>query len=338
MVSEITYSDDFCGIGGFRFAFDQVGGFKCEFSSETDKFARITYETFHGEAPEYHDINDSIVDRPYVDLFVGGFPCMGFSSYGVASNNYRGNPHGFEHKTYGTLFFSIAQILKTKQPKAFLLENVKNLLKHDGHKTFQVIKDTLNEVGYVFAHKVINASHWLPQSRERIYIVGLRKDLYDPNKFGPTNVFDIEYPEEAVKLSDILLEDIEDKYAITERTWDTLKKHKARHMRAPNRVGFGYSLIEPPFEEAKTRTLLANYYKSGAEILIWRGDDVPPRRLTPLECLRLQGFPQETEKWFDGTEPQPVSNLRAYKQFGNSVAVPVVKVLAAKIKEMFQNI
>lgn len=328
-----TYSDDFCGIGGFRFAFDGIGGFQCLCSSEIDNFARITYEKFHGDIPEYKDINDSIECRPYVDLFVGGFSCQPFSHYGVVSNNYRENPNGFEHAK-GTDFFTIAKILSIKKPKVFLLENVKSLLHHDKHKTFKIMQEILSSIGYNFTYKVINAADWGPQNRERVYIVGI---LNSYNQEYLDGILDIPKCEKIIKLSDILLPKIEDKYNITERTWQTLKKHKERHLTKYS-VGFGYSLLEPPFNDLKTRTLVSSYYKSGAEILIWRDHDLPPRRLTPLECLRLQGFPKETEKWFDGTEIQPVSNMQAYIQFGNSVYVPVVTEIAKNIKTMMLEI
>lgn len=328
-----TYSDDFCGIGGFRFAFDSLNTFQCICSSEIDKFSRITYEKFHGNFPEYNDIHNSIDDRPYVDLFVGGFSCQPFSHYGVVSNNYRGNPNGFDHIN-GNDFFTIIKILKNKKPKAFLLENVKSLLHHDKYRTFKTMQDILDDIGYNFVYKVINAAEWGPQNRQRVYIVGLDKK-YDKNLLD--GVLDLPQCENVVKLSDILLPEVEEKYNITEKTWNTLKKHKKRHLKK-NSEGFGYGLLIPPFENLKTRTLLSSYWRSGSEILIWRSDNLPPRRLTPLECLRLQGFPKETEKWFDNTEIQPVSNMQAYRQFGNSVYVPLVSEIAKKILVIMDNI
>ena len=328
-----TYSDDFCGIGGFRFAFDSLKNFKCLVSTEIDNFARITYEKFHGNVPEYKDINDSIEERPYTDLFVGGFSCQPFSHYGVVSNNYRNNPNGFDH-IKGNDFFIIVKILNKKSPKMFLLENVKGLLHHNKHNTFKIMQEVLSSIGYNFIYKVINAADWGPQNRERVYIVGLKQE-YDKNLIN--NILDLPKCENIVKLSDILLDNIDSKYNITEKTWNTLKKHKERHL-TKNSVGFGYGLLKPPFDDLKTRTLLSSYWRSGAEILIWRSDDLPPRRLTPLECLRLQGFPKETEKWFDGTEIQPVSNMQAYIQFGNSVYVPVVTEIAKKIGSTMESL
>ena len=328
-----TYSDDFCGIGGFRFAFDSLKDFKCVCSSEIDNFARITYEKFHGNFPEYKDINNSIDDRPYTDLFVAGFSCQPFSHYGVVSNNYRENPNGFEHAK-GNDFFTIVKILENKKPKVFFLENVKSLLHHDKHRTFKTMQEILDSIEYNFTYKVVNAAEWGPQNRERVYIIGLRKE-YDKDILN--NIFDLPKCNNIVKLSDILLPEVDEKYNITEKTWNTLNKHKQRHLTKYS-VGFGYGLLCPPFEDLKTRTLLSGYWRSGAEILIWRADDLPPRRLTPLECLRLQGFPKETEKWFDNTEPQPISNMQAYIQFGNSVYVPVITEIAKKIGEMMLKI
>jgi DNA (cytosine-5)-methyltransferase 1 len=262
-------------------------------------------------------------DESYVADGVVVHNCQPFSLAGISKRNDMGRPSGFEDETRGTLFFNIAQILRETQPKAFLLENVKNLRHHDKRRTFGVISSTLNALGYDWHAEIIDSSRFVPQHRERIYIVGFRKDLGLHEALSGIFQFDDRKP---VSLADILEEDPDESYGLSEQAWLGLQEHKRRHAAAGH--GFGYGLIEPPFDGKVTKTLLARYYKDGSEILISRGPNRTPRRLTPLECLRLQGFPKEYERFFNGTVPMPVSKTQAYKQFGNSVSVPVISAIA----------
>jgi DNA (cytosine-5)-methyltransferase 1 len=334
-----SFIDLFSGIGGIRIAFEQVGG-HCVFSSEYDKHSQKTYETYFGESPTFANILN--VDPPGDitklppnlvpphDVLTAGFPCQPFSLAGVSKKQYLGKPHGFNDPTQGTLFFNIKTILQTKKPKAFFLENVKNLITHDHNKTFNIILETLDDVGYTVFANVIDAAGWLPQHRERIYIIGFRKP--DNNQRWSIDDFSefMEFPppkKKALNLIDILEKSVPDLYTLGPGTWEALIRHKNHHKAIGQ--GFGYGIIEPPFNGKITRTLSARYYKDGAEILIAQKGK-RPRRLTPLECSRLMGFPKDFQKLFERSAefPQPVSDAQAYRQFGNSVAVPVVNDIA----------
>tara|TARA_Y100000817_G_scaffold150195_1_gene117479 strand:+ start:210 stop:1181 length:972 start_codon:yes stop_codon:yes gene_type:complete len=318
-MSKFTFIDLFAGIGGTRIAFENAGG-ECVFSSEMDRFAKKTYEENFGEEPfgDITGINPKVV--PDHNILVAGFPCQPFSIAGVSSSNSRGVKHGFDHVTQGTMFFEIERILATKKPEVFLLENVKNLKSHDGGKTFKVILDTLqNRLKYKVYWDVIDAQSVVPQHRERTYIVGFknRKINYSFPPIKPA----ISKP---TLKDDILEQNPDRKYTLTEHRWQYFKDYKARHLAKGN--GFGYGIVDPNDPEAVTRTLTARYYKDGAEILIETGDPTP-RKLTPRECSRLMGFPDSFKI--------PVSDTQAYKQFGNSVVVPVVDLIA---KSMIQHI
>ncbi len=324
---DFTFIDLFAGIGGFRLAFQKAGG-KCVFSSEWDKYAKKTYEANFGEYP-YGDIRTiDKKDIPPHDVLCAGFPCQPFSLAGVSKKNSLGRKHGFEDETQGTLFFEIKEILRIKRPKAFMLENVKNLLSHDKGKTFEVIRQSLEEqLGYVVNWKIVDGAHWVPQHRERIFIVG-----YDPDQVsikkdeiiipsGPDAMY--EYPE----LNEIINKEVEG-HTLGPGTWDTLERHKANHARKGN--GFGYSLHEMPIKKgALTRTISARYHKDGAEILIEQKGD-RPRRLTIEEAMQLQGYDPERFVF-------PVSKTQAYKQIGNSVVVPAVSECALKIAETLKS-
>jgi DNA (cytosine-5)-methyltransferase 1 len=305
---KFTFIDLFAGIGGLRIAFDSVGG-ECIFSSEWNKFSQQTYKANFGDMPEGDITEIDEKDIPDHDILVGGFPCQPFSIAGVSSNNSLGREHGFNDKTRGTLFFDVCRIIKEKKPKAFLLENVKNLKSHDKGNTFKVILNALqNELGYDIHYKVIDASSVVPQHRERIFIVGFRKTQ------------EFEFPELTnirPILNDILENNVDEKYTLKDGTWNALQKHRAKHKAKGN--GFGYSKADP---NGITKTLSARYYKDGAEILIDQGKK-NPRRLTPNECKRLMGFPEKFKV--------PVSDNQAYRQFGNAVVVPVVKTIAKEI-------
>lgn len=301
------FIDLFAGIGGLRLAFEPYG--TCVFSCEWDLKAQETYKANFGDKP-LGDIR--LVDEkdvPDHDILLAGFPCQPFSIAGVSKKKSLGREHGFLDETQGTLFFDIARILKEKRPQAFLLENVKNLKSHNKGQTYKVIKNVLeNELGYTVYDEVINAKGLVPQKRERIYIVGFKKPL----EFKFPNI-----PKEGPTLSSILEKDVHEKYTLSDKLWGYLQSYKEKHTKKGN--GFGYSLADL---NSASRTLSARYYKDGSEILIEQ-ENKNPRRLTPKECARLQGFPEHFKI--------VVSDTAAYKQFGNSVAVPVVEQIAQKM-------
>ena len=329
----ISFIDLYAGIGGIRFGFEQTGA-RCVFSSEWNKFAQITYKEFHKEMPE-GDINDIDFEKdiPSHNILTAGFPCQPFSLAGVSKKVSLGRKHGFEDPTQGTEFFKIKTILKLKRPDAFLLENVKNLKSHDKGNTFKIIKEQLKDANYNFKEFIVDSSYWVPQHRERIYIVGFHMDLNNQNFLDELT---IPYPSKRlVELDRILMDETEleekfgQKYTLTKGTWNALQNHKNNHIRKGN--GFGYGIITKPFKGRITRTLSARYYKDGAEILIKQINSDIPRRLTPLEACRLQGFPKHCEQFFNGTRESPCSDLQTYKQFGNSVTVPVINMFAGII-------
>jgi len=325
--ADFTFIDLFSGIGGFRIAFQNAGG-KSLFSSEWDRFSQQTYAANFGEIP-YGDIQKIKEDEiPKHDILCAGFPCQPFSLAGVSKKNSLGRKHGFEDETQGTLFFDIKRILKSRRPKAFMLENVKNLVSHDKGKTFQVIRHTLeDELGYVINWKVVDGGGWVPQHRERIYIVG-----YDPGQVSITKeeIIIPEKPDENYhkkELRDIVGEYVDD-HTVGPGTWETLKRHKAHHAKAGN--GFGYGLIKVPIPAgAVTRTISARYHKDGAEILIEQPGE-RPRRLTVQEAMQLQGY--DPDKYFF-----PVSKTQAYRQIGNSVVVPAVEACAMEMVRVLKE-
>lgn len=298
--------DLFCGIGGTRLGFQLTGKTKTVFSSEIDKFSIKTYHANFGEFPsgDITKISTNII--PDHDILVGGFPCQAFSQ--------AGKKLGFEDAR-GTLFFEIARIIREKRPKAFLLENVKNLKTHDKGNTFKVIESVLKSMNYEVFHKVLKAKDFgVPQNRERIYIVGFDKEVIQ-------NYDEFKYPEPLnikTKVGDILEKNVNDKYTISDKLWEGHKRRKEEHKEKGN--GFGFSLFNENSEY--TNTISARYYKDGSEILIEQ-EDKNPRKLTPREAARLQGFP---ERFII-----PVSDTQAYRQFGNSVAVPVIHEIAKNI-------
>lgn len=304
--------DLFAGIGGTRIAFHNTNKVNFVFSSEFDSFAQKTYKANFGEMPSGDITQISSSEIPDHDILIAGFPCQAFSQ--------AGKQLGFED-TRGTLFFDIARILKEKRPKSFLLENVKNLVRHDKGKTFKVIKNTLLELGYSVHHKVLRARDFgVPQNRERIYIVG-----FDKNQISNYDSFKFPKPTyEPTKLGNILENDANEKYTISDKLWEGHQRRKAEHQNKGN--GFGYTLFNADSEY--TNTISARYYKDGSEILIeQKGKN--PRKLTPREAARLQGFPENFII--------PVSDTQAYKQFGNSVAVPVVEKIALQLIKFLEN-
>jgi DNA (cytosine-5)-methyltransferase 1 len=330
-MSDFTFIDLFAGIGGIRLGFESIGG-RCVFTSEWNDWSKKTYQANFGEEESF--VGDIVPypaeDIPDHDVLLAGFPCQPFSIAGVSKKNALGRPHGFECTTQGTLFFDVARIIAAKRPKAFLLENVKNLVSHNKGLTFEVILHTLEqELGYQISWKIIDGQAWVPQHRERIIIVGFKAE----NDFSWDN---LKIPESHPLLKTILHPEdgselpqepyttgakgkVQSKYILTDHLWQYLQGYAAKHKAKGN--GFGYGLVTP---DDVARTLSARYYKDGAEILISRGKKQTPRRLTPRECARLMGF--------DDNYKIVVSDTQAYKQFGNSVVVPVIKAVARLMK------
>ncbi|WP_039019813.1 DNA (cytosine-5-)-methyltransferase [Halocynthiibacter namhaensis] len=324
-----TFIDLFAGIGGLRRAMESVGG-RCVFTSEWDRFSQQTYDANYSDnRPIAGDISKiEAEDIPVHDVLVAGFPCQPFSIAGVSKKNALGRAHGFDDETQGTLFFDVLRILKHHRPAAFMLENVKNLRSHDKGRTFEVIMRKLrDELGYFVPDpQVIDAAHFLPQHRERVVIVGFRKEV-------PFNFDDVQLPQRgALRMRDILhpengSEDpeghfttgndatVNPKYILSDKLWGYLQNYAAKHKAKGN--GFGFGLVDG---DSISRTLSARYYKDGSEILVSRGVGKNPRKLTPRECARLMGYPENFRI--------PVSDTQAYRQFGNSVAIPVFAEVA----------
>lgn len=326
-----TFADFFAGIGGTRLGFESASG-RCVYTSEYDKYCAQTYRAnFRPDHPIAGDIREiDPISIPDHDVLVGGFPCQPFSIAGVSKKNSLGNPHGFACKTQGTLFFDICKIIDAKRPLSFLLENVRNLKSHDGGRTFAVIEESLEELGYHVTHRVIDAKAWVPQHRERIFIVGFRdRTAFDMDQVripeGPKPTLDhVLHPEDGSepaeeKYTQGERASVNEKYTLTSHLWSYLQEYAKKHQQAGN--GFGFSRVT---RADVARTLSARYYKDGSEILISRGPRKNPRRLTPRECARLMGFPDSFAI--------PVSDTQAYKQFGNSVVAPVVAALAQAMK------
>ncbi len=315
---KFTFIDLFAGIGGIRMAYQKVGG-KCVFSSEYNKFSKVTYEANFGEVP-FGDITQ--IDAKFIpnhDVLLAGFPCQPFSIAGVSKKNSLGRKHGFLDETQGTLFFDIARILKSKRPKSFMLENVKNLVSHDKGKTFEVIYNVLDELGYSVHFRVLNGKHFVPQNRDRIIIVGFDKNIFN----GHENFKFPELPEPKRVIREILEENPDPKYTLSDKLWNYLQDYAAKHKAKGNGFGFGLTNLD-----GISRTMSARYYKDGSEILIPQ-EGINPRRLTPRECARLQGFPENFVI--------PVSDNQAYQQFGNSVVMPLMHAVAKQITKVFDN-
>lgn len=371
------FIDLFAGIGGIRKGFEDIGG-KCVFTSEWNKFAVRTYKANHYADPQDHvfnedirevtlsnidEISEEVADQnirqtiPKYDVLLAGFPCQPFSLAGVSKKNSLGRSHGFEDEAQGTLFFDVCRIIRATQPKAFLLENVKNLKSHDKGKTFKVILKALDELGYDVCDqeyqgtgskdpRIIDGGRFLPQHRERIALVGFRRDLGLTQRLSLNA---LQFPEIKPSLAD-LLEDLdlerESKYTLTPRLWEYLYEYSKKHKAKGN--GFGYGLVNPENPNAVCRTLSARYHKDGSEILIDRGWNQElgeqdfwneenqlhrPRRLTPRECARLMGFDKPNGNEF----VIPVSDTQAYKQFGNSVVMPVFAAIAVLMAPLIEE-
>ena len=317
---QFTFIDLFAGIGGMRIAFERAGG-HCVYSNEWNKYSQQTYFANFGEQPEGDITQVAASSIPEHDILVAGFPCQPFSIAGVSKKNSLGRATGFEDKTQGTLFFDVCRILNGKRPKAFMLENVKNLCSHDRGRTFKIILESLDELDYDVFYAVLDGQNYVPQHRERIIIVG-----FDRKRYGKEVSFEFSLTPKEPKpiMSDILEKIVDDKYTLSDKLWAYLQNYAAKHKAAGN--GFGYGIA--PLNGI-SRTISARYYKDGSEILIeQKGKN--PRRLTPRECARLQGFPDDFKI--------PVSDTQAYKQFGNSVVVPLIenvaKLIIRKIEEL----
>ena len=320
---EFTFIDLFAGMGGFRLAMQSQGG-KCIFSSEWNKYAQKTYMANFGDMP-FGDITSEYTKAfipEQFDVLCAGFPCQPFSIAGVSKKNSLGRETGFKDKTQGTLFFDVADIISRHRPKAFYLENVKNLVSHDKGRTFKVIAETLKELGYSIHYKVLDGQSFVPQHRERIMIVG-----YDKKIYGGEEKF--EFPELGAPINcigDILEENVPAKYTLSDKLWNYLQNYAQKHKEKGN--GFGYGLVDI---NGITRTLSARYYKDGSEILIPQGEGVNPRRLTPRECARLMGYPDEYII-------NAVSDVQAYRQCGNSVIVPLITAVSEQLVKTMKKI
>ena len=330
------FIDLFAGIGGLRRGFESAGG-TCVFTSEWDRYAQKTYRANfvceHEIAGDIRQVAEQSIPRH--DVLLAGFPCQPFSIAGVSKKNSLQRPHGFRCEAQGTLFFEVARILEHHRPQAFLLENVKNLLRHDGGRTFDVIRRALaDELGYSVQYRVVDARAWVPQGRERIFIVGFRSGrakfcFEDVTASAPEHhpcLRAVLHPEDGSEEAEAPYThgpcgEVNPKYTLTPHLWEYLRTYAEKHRARGN--GFGFGLFGP---DDVARTLSARYFKDGSEILIRQGRR-NPRRLTPRECARLMGFDAPGESKFQ----IPVSDTQAYRQFGNAVVVPVVRAIAAQV-------
>lgn len=368
------FIDLFAGIGGLRSGFDAIGG-KCVFTSEWNQFSRRTYSANWYSEESDHQFNSDIRDItlsnlpevsedqayasidisiPDHDVLLAGFPCQPFSIAGVSKKNSLGRKHGFECDTQGTLFFDVARIIRAKQPAIFVLENVKNLKSHDKGNTFRVIMNALDELGYDVADsdahgpkdpKIIDGQNFQPQHRERIVLVGFRRDLNLKDGFSLGDISAL-YPARRPALGELLDAEVDSRYTLSPKLWEYLYNYAKKHKAKGN--GFGFGMVNPSDKSAVCRTLSARYNKDASEILLDRGWDMSigekdfydptnmarrPRRLTPRECARLMGFEQPEKVTFR----IPVSDTQAYRQFGNSVIVDVFAAVARLLRSRIER-
>ena len=319
---KFTFIDLFAGMGGFRLAMQAQGG-KCVFSSEWNKYAQKTYLANFGEMP-FGDITKEIT-KSYIprnfDVLCAGFPCQPFSIAGVSKKKSLGRETGFKDKTQGTLFFDVADIISRHRPKAFFLENVKNLMSHDKGNTFKVIKGTLEELRYSLHYLVMDGQTYVPQHRERIMIVGFDQDIFH----GKERFAFPEQKQSTRSIKEILNPDIDEKYTLSDKLWNYLQNYAEKHRAKGN--GFGFGMVDL---NGISRTLSARYYKDGSEILIPQTGGKNPRRLSPRECARLMGYPDEYRL-------NQVSDVQAYKQCGNSVVVPLITAVSEQLVKTMLN-
>ena len=319
---KFTFIDLFAGMGGFRLAMQAQGG-KCVFSSEWNKYAQKTYLANFGEMP-FGDITKEMT-KSYIpqnfDVLCAGFPCQPFSIAGVSKKKSLGRETGFKDKTQGTLFFDVADIISRHRPKAFFLENVKNLMSHDKGNTFKVIKGTLEELRYSLHYLVMDGQTYVPQHRERIMIVGFDQDIFH----GKERFAFPEQKQSTRSIKEILNPDIDEKYTLSDKLWNYLQNYAEKHRAKGN--GFGFGMV---YLNGISRTLSARYYKDGSEILIPQTGGKNPRRLSPRECARLMGYPDEYRL-------NQVSDVQAYKQCGNSVVVPLITAVSEQLVKTMLN-
>lgn len=319
---KFTFIDLFAGMGGFRLAMQAQGG-KCVFSSEWNKYAQKTYLANFGEMP-FGDITKEMT-KSYIpknfDVLCAGFPCQPFSIAGVSKKKSLGMETGFKDKTQGTLFFDVADIISRHRPKAFFLENVKNLMSHDKGNTFKVIKGTLEELRYSLHYLVMDGQTYVPQHRERIMIVGFDQDVFH----GKEQFVFPEQKQSTRSIKEILDPDIDEKYTLSDKLWGYLQNYAEKHRAKGN--GFGFGMVDL---NGISRTLSARYYKDGSEILIPQTGGKNPRRLSPRECARLMGYPDEYRL-------NQVSDVQAYRQCGNSVVVPLITAISEQLVKTMLN-
>lgn len=335
MADKTTFKfiDLFAGIGGFHIGMKLIGG-ECVFANEWDKFSALTYTSWtefnHLNTNDLREI-DYINDIPSHDILCGGFPCQPFSIAGVSKKNSLGREHGFQDPEQGNLFFALCKVVEAKKPSILVLENVKNLRSHDKGKTWKVIEESIDALGYEMKSKVIDASAWVPQHRERIFMV-----CFNRKNFTEAEIDAFQFPEgpKRQQILDSILDSKPDKkYMLTDNLWKYLQTHAAKHKAAGN--GFGFGLAN---RNEVSRTLSARYYKDGSEILIMQPRWKNPRRLTPAEAARLMGFDARLAKFMGHQTgfPQVCSDMQSYKQFGNSVCPLVVEALGNQILKVFE--
>jgi DNA (cytosine-5)-methyltransferase 1 len=330
---KFRFIDLFAGIGGFHIGMRLNGG-ECVFANEWDKYSAQTYrawtESTHLNTEDLRELDyDSVI--PTHDVLCGGFPCQPFSIAGVSKKNSLGRKHGFQDVEQGNLFFAICDVVAAKRPSVLLLENVKNLKSHDKGKTWKVIQEAIDELGYEMRAQIIDASNWVPQHRERIFMV-----CFDRKKFTKSEIESFEFPAPPNKPQSLglILEDKPNKkYMLTDNLWVYLQNYAAKHKAAGN--GFGFGLVGP---NDITRTLSARYYKDGSEILIKQPYWKNPRRLTPSEAARLMGFNSRLAQFmgFSDEFPQVCSDMQSYKQFGNAVSPLVVEAVGKQIVKVLE--
>lgn len=336
-MSDFTFIDLFAGIGGMRLGLEAAGG-ECVFTSEWDKFAQATYKANFGDEQIAGDITKiEAADIPAHDVLAGGMPCQAFSLAGVSKNNSLGRAHGFAD-TRGTLFFDMARIASHHRPRAIIIENVANLLAHDKGRTFKTIKRVLEDMGYHVQHRIFDARSWVPQKRRRIFIVATREEpTFDLNaikvpdpELGP-RLKSILHPQDGSEDPDPQYLDpsgkVLDKFTLSDRLWQYLQDYAAKHQKAGN--GFGYGLVGP---DDIARTISARYHKDGSEILIDQGRYKNPRKLTPREAMRLQGFDTPERRW-----QIPVSNTQAWKQAGNALVPMIPETIGHELVKHLQR-
>lgn len=327
-----TFIDLFAGIGGFHLGLSKSNG-ECVYASEWDKFSSKTYEAWFPDIEvDKRDLRNVDVkkDIPIHDVLAGGFPCQPFSLAGVSKKNSMGLQHGFMDAKQGNLFLQICKIIEARQPKIVFLENVKNLVSHDKGRTWKIIQEQLDLLGYHVEWKIIDAGHWVPQHRERIYIIGFKRKSFTKSEIASFNFPKL--PARRPKLKEILESHPSSKYMLSDKLWLYLVNYAKKHQAKGN--GFGYSIADP---ESHSRTLSARYHKDGSEILISHKGWKNPRRLSPSEAARLMGFDKSWGKKHGQGFPQVVSDTQAYRQFGNSVCPHVVAAIGAEIAQILRK-